>query len=363
VAPPSYSAVEELGWDDTGWLDMCGRRGVSVSRRTGRRTAQHDVERLAEKAAPDDALPGIVTRAFGKFFLVQLGDGRELLATIRGSLKRRRRGTDLVAVGDRVLVSDVGEGEGRIDAVLPRTRALSRLARHTDDVEQVILANPDQALFLFALRDPEPHPRLLDRFLVMAESRELPALIGVNKIDLDADAAAGERTSARELFRPYETLYPVFYLSAKTGEGLDLLRPALEGKITAVAGPSGAGKSRLLNALDPSRERVVGQLSAATGKGRHTTTATVLHRVPGATETYVADTPGIRALSLQGIAADEVDRLFPEMGPFLGECRYADCAHLGEPGCAVLVAVEAGQISRDRYESYTRLRRGEPSED
>lgn len=309
----------------------------------------------------DDAMPGIVVQAYGNFFNVELPDGRQLLSTVRGALKRRRRGTDLVAVGDRVLVSDVGEGEGRILAVEPRTRTLSRRARHTDDVEQVILANPDQALFLFAVRNPEPHPRLLDRFLIMAESRQLPAIIGVNKIDLDVHDAQGP-TGAHRQFDRYRAIYPVYFVSAKTGEGLDELRTALDGKITAVAGPSGAGKSSLLNALDPSRARQVGAISTATGKGKHTTTATVLHRVPGESETYLADTPGIRALSLQGVDIENLDGLFPEMRPFLGSCRYADCAHLTEPGCAILNAVDAGTIDRDRYESYASLRRGDDAQ-
>jgi ribosome biogenesis GTPase len=301
----------------------------------------------------------VVVRAYGKFFDVKLADGRELLSTIKGVLKRQRRGTDLVAVGDRVFVRDVGEGEGRIEAIEPRARTLSRLARHTNDVEQIILANPDQALFLFAVQDPEPHLRLLDRFLVMAESRELPALIGVNKMDLDVVGKEGVPSLARRLFGRYKDIYPVYYLSAKTGQGIDELRQALGGKITAVAGPSGVGKSSLLNVLDPERERAVGAISTATGKGRHTTTATVLHRIPGEAQTFVADTPGIRALSLQGVGADELDHLFPEMRPFLGDCRYADCSHLSEPGCAVLAAVDAGAISRERYESYASLHRGD----
>ena len=301
-------------------------------------------------------------RAYGKFFTVQLPDGRELLATIKGGLKRRRRGTDVVAVGDTVYVTDVGEGEARIDFVAPRRGALSRLARQTGDVEQVILANPDQALFLFAVRNPDPHLRLLDRFLVMAESRNLPALIGVNKMDLDGPGPDGAPSLARNIFRAYEDLYPVYYLGARTGEGIDRLRPALEGNITAVAGPSGAGKSSLLNTLDPTRERAIGAISDATGKGRHTTIATVLHRVPWEQPTYLADTPGIRALSLQGVDLNDLDQLFPEMRPFLGECRYADCAHLTEPGCAVIAAVAAGQINRDRYDSYAKLRRGDLAE-
>jgi ribosome biogenesis GTPase len=301
----------------------------------------------------------VVVRAYGKFFTVKLADGRELLSTIRGILKRHRRGTDLVAVGDKVFVRDVGEREGRIEAIAPRTRTLSRLARHTDDVEQVILANPDQALFLFAVRDPEPHLRLLDRFLVMAESRNLPALIGVNKMDLDAGAADGERSLARSLFGRYEEIYPVYYVSAKTGQGIKSLRQTLDGKITAVAGPSGVGKSSLLNVLDPTRDRAVGAISASTGKGRHTTTATVLHQIPGEAQTFVADTPGIRALALQGVSANELDQYFPEMRPFLGQCRYADCSHLSEPGCAVQSAVDAGEIKRERHESYASLRRGD----
>jgi ribosome biogenesis GTPase len=311
---------------------------------------------MVERASsiPADAEYGIVVQSFGKFFAVQLDDGRSLLSTLRGGLKREKRKTDIVAVGDRVLVSDVGEGEGRIHEVEPRKRALSRLARHTDDTEQVILANPDQALFLFAVREPDPHPRLLDRFLVMAESRDLPAIVAVNKIDLDADDDQ-RRSLFEEMFGRYADIYPVRRISVRTGEGLQELKSDLAGKITAVAGPSGVGKSSLLNALDPSRARLIGEVSQATGKGRHTTSSTVLYRVPGSPPTFVADTPGIRALSLQGIDLTELDTFFPEMRPFLEECRFTDCRHLDEAGCAVKAAVATGEISSARYESYVAL--------
>jgi ribosome biogenesis GTPase len=312
--------------------------------------------------SPEDltptAQPGIVTRAYGKYFDVQLhNEPRTLLSTVKGTLKRERRRTDLIAPGDRVWVVDVGEGEGSIEAVEPRTRALARLARNTQDTEQVILANPDQVFFVFTVHEPEPHRRMLDRFLVLAESRELPATIVVNKIDLDFRGSDGTSSRAHEIFGDYESIYPVYFVSVATGQGLDELSAALEGKITAIAGPSGVGKSSLLNRLDPEGARAVADISSATGKGRHTTTATILRGIDG--NTYVADTPGIRALALHGVAAEELDLWFPEFRPCLGQCAYYDCTHVHEPGCAVIEAVEADEISRERYQSYLSLRRGE----
>jgi ribosome biogenesis GTPase len=318
-------------------------------------------------APPAGSLTGVVVRAYGKYFDVLVDDsGRGdappsvLLSTVRGTLRRQRLRTDLVAVGDRVAVTDVGAGEGQIEAVAPRRRVLARLARQTEDTEQVILANPDQALFLFSIREPAPHRRMLDRFLVLAESRGLPALIGVNKMDLDVPVDAAQQSLAGATFGDYEPLYPVHYLSAATRLGLDHLLEALRGNVTAVAGPSGVGKSSLLNALDPTRQRATGEVSDATGKGRHTTSATVLHRLPGEPPTFLADTPGIRSLTLQGVDLDELDRFFPEMRPFLGTCFYHDCTHLHEPGCAVRQAADEGIISPDRFESYAALRRGDP---
>lgn len=311
--------------------------------------------------ASEAALPGLVTRAYGKFFDVQLRDEpRLLLSTIKGIVKRDRRKTDLVAVGDRVWVVDVGENEGQIEAIEPRTRVLARPARNTEDVEQVVLANPDQALFVFAVRHPNPHRRMLDRFLILAEYAGLPALICINKIDLDMTEPDGQPLS-KSLFADYELIYPVHYVSTANGSGLPALKQALEKSVTVIAGPSGVGKSSLLNALDPDQQRAVGEISDATGKGRHTTIATVLYHVDH--NTYLADTPGIRALAMHGVPLGDLDRCFPEFRPYLGGCFYPDCTHLHEPGCAIRDALDAGAFSAHRYESYAALRRGDNADE
>lgn len=306
----------------------------------------------------DEAAYGLVVRAHGKFFEVrEIGGERSFLATPRGTIKRSRAATDLVAVGDRVWVIELEDGEGRIEAVEPRRTVLHRPARGMAGVQQVILANPDQALFVFAVTHPEPHRRMLDRFLVLAEATGVPALIAVNKIDLDAGGNQGGRR-ARELFGDYETVYPVFYVSAKAHTGIDAIAQALNGKLTVIAGPSGVGKSSLLNVLDPSTERSTQAISTATGKGRHTTTSAEIIALPHAT--YIADTPGMRALAMSGVDPAMLDRYFPEFRALLNRCFYADCTHVTEPGCPIREAVEQGAISRERYDSYVALRTGRP---
>jgi len=329
---------------------------LSVKRRSrpapGRRLEDPNTR---DPGPPEGSIRGLVTRAHGLWFEVSLdGQNRSIIATLRGQLKRRRQKTDIVAVGDRVWASELPDGEGAIEYVEPRTRALSRTARHTRDTEQVVLANPDQVLFVFAVHEPTPHVRMLDRFLILAELQEIPIRIAVSKMDL-VDLTAG--WAADRVFSSYEGIYPVHRISVVTTEGLPELRAALEGQVTAVAGPSGVGKSSLLNALDPDTARDVGTISHATGKGRHTTIGTRLHDLGHGT--FVADTPGIRALAMSAIPSDRLDWLYREFRPFLGGCFYPDCTHIHEPGCDVRKAVEHGDIPIDRYESYRALRTGD----
>jgi ribosome biogenesis GTPase len=199
---------------------------------------------------------------------------------------------------------------------------------------------------------------MLDRFLVVAEANELPAIICVNKIDLTGIEVA------RAKFGLYEDLgYPLIYASAKTGEGLPALHHLLEDNLTVVAGPSGVGKSALINAIHPDLNLRVGDLRDFEGKGRHTTRSAQLYHLPFGKQTYIADTPGIRELGLYEIEPASLGFYFVDIKPFVNECRYPNCTHTHEPGCAVQAAVNAGKIAPERYESYLRILEGEDLQD
>jgi ribosome biogenesis GTPase / thiamine phosphate phosphatase len=309
---------------------------------------------LAEK------LEGLVIRTQSGFFTVQTPQG-PIICQLRGKLKEEAQETDIVALGDRVTLEKLSiEADtvgGVIVAVAERERVLSRVAPSSAvgtsaEREQVIIANPDQAIFVYAAAQPAPHIRMLDRFLVAGEKAGIPEIrICVNKIDLVQDAP----DQTRATFEVYEQIgYSVLYVSAQTGEGIDALRDALPGKISVFTGPSGVGKTSLLNAIEPGLGRHVREVSLATAKGRHTTRYSEL--VPVADGGYIADTPGIRAISLWDVEPDELDGYFVEIAPHVEQCKFQDCTHLHEPGCGVLAAIERGAITLERYESYLRLR-------
>jgi ribosome biogenesis GTPase len=296
--------------------------------------------------------PGLIIRAQSGFFTVQTQ--RDLLTCgLRGRLKQERRSGDLAAVGDRVQITRQPDGKGSIESIEPRTRSLSRLDPRPQGIyQQILLANPDQAVFVFSCADPSPHLRMLDRFLIIAEKQTLPAIIVANKVDL-----TGEEKAA-SLFGFYPGLgYPVHYTSAKTGLGVDELRLSLSGKISALAGPSGVGKSSLLNAVQSGLGLAVSEINQAIHKGRHTTTVRELFPLEGGG--WVADTPGLRSLALWDIEPEELDGYFPELASLVTQCQFNNCTHRSEPGCAVRLAVEMGSVRPERYDSYLRLRAGE----
>lgn len=295
-------------------------------------------------------LHGLIIKAQSGFFTVETGQGL-FVCRLRGKLKQGRPTGDIAAVGDRVRITVLPDGSGVIEEVEERKRAIVRLdPRPQGEYQQILLANPDQAVFVFACAHPAPRLRMLDRFLVIAEKQNVPPLIVANKTDLVKDP--------KELFSLYETIgYRVIYTSTHTGAGLDELHEALKGKISALAGPSGVGKSSLLNAIQPGLGLTVREISAAMGKGRHTTVARQMFPLEGGG--YVADTPGWKSLALWDTQPEEMDAYFPELRHLVAHCQFSDCTHIHEPGCAVRRALEEGKIHPQRYDSYLRLRAGE----
>ena len=305
-----------------------------------------------------DLKEGIVLQARSGRHKVQYGD-EVVTCFVRGRLKKERLYTDLVATGDWVLWQPTRPGRGVIEEVLPRETKLSRLRPGPGQTpfEHVIVANPDQAVFIFAVREPEPHLRMLDRLLVIAENNDLPAVVCANKVDLLGLGDEAVR-QARCMFGLYEEVgYPVVYTSARTGRGIDELRERLHDQLSVLSGPSGVGKTSLLNAVQPHLGLDTRQVSEATGKGRHTTVGVRLW--PLDEGGYVADTPGLREAGLWDIEPEELAWHFREFRPYLADCRFSSCIHTHEPGCAVKAAVQAGEISQERYDSYGRLLEGE----
>ncbi len=303
-------------------------------------------ERLTKAATKQ----GLITKAQSGFFWVETGEG-VVICQLRGKLKQGKAVGDIAALGDRVSITLLEDGSGVMENIEERKQALVRLDPRPQGIyQQVLLANADQAVFVFACANPDPRLKMLDRFLVIAEKQRIAVIIVANKIDLVQNA--------RDLFGLYEDIgYHVIYTSVKIEQGLDELRAVLKNKISALAGPSGVGKSSLLNALQPGLGLAVNEISKSMGKGKHTTVTRQMFPLEGGG--YVADTPGWKSLALWDTQPEEMDAYFPELRDLVPHCQFSDCTHQHEPGCAVLAALKDGRIHAERYDSYVRLRSGQ----
>jgi ribosome biogenesis GTPase len=295
-------------------------------------------------------LDGMVLRSEAGFCQVRSDDGKVTQVNIAKKAKKNgaRESTSLVVIGDRVRVRvATGKSSGVIESVLDRRNELSRKAPGRDSLKDVLAANLDVVLLVQSMKQPDINPAQLDRLLAIAEQSEIPPVIILNKSDL---APPEETQRMAGVYRAVG--YTVIVSSAKTREGIDLIRQEFRG-IAAVIGPSGAGKSSLLNQIRPGLTLRTAEISEATGKGRHTTVAAELLTVgEGA---YVADTPGLRSISLDESLPENIGWYYREFRPLLTECRFGNCLHCDEPGCAVRAAVESGDVARSRYASYLHL--------
>jgi len=290
---------------------------------------------------------GVVLTRSGGSYRVHTAEG-EVTAVLRGKIKQDD--DDRVVAGDVVELALHRDGPATVERVHTRRSVLARRkASGGRSVRraQPIAANVDQVVVVTSTRDPDPNPRMLDRFLVIAEANGLPAAVVVNKVELDREVVdvLSHRFGAAG--------YQVLGTSGKVPEGLPALRDLLRGRETVFTGASGVGKSSLLNALEPGLKLRIGAISEKWRTGKHTTRAAEL--VPLAVGGYVVDTPGMREVGAWGIAPDELGACFPEFRPLLDQCRFDNCRHKAEPGCAVRAAVEAGRVDPDRLLSYERI--------
>jgi ribosome biogenesis GTPase len=272
-----------------------------------------------------------------------LSSGVTLEATLRGRLKR---GQAQVLVGDRVTLRSHTDAAVTIEAVAERKSVLRRRTPGRRHGVRLVAANLDQVAVVGAARQPDWAPQLMDRFIAVAAASDLPIAVVINKCDLLDDPVA--------LGRAYELAgYEVLYTSVPAGMGLGELRDLLAGRSSLFTGPTGVGKSSLLNALQPGLRLRTGVVSRRSHSGRHTTVAAEMY--PFAHGGFVVDTPGLRDIGLWGLERAEVEAAFREFRPHVGHCKFDDCHHLHEPGCAVRAATERGEIVASRLDSYRRM--------
>ncbi len=298
---------------------------------------------------------GIVLKSTGNHYRVKGTDGKYVLCTIRGKFKTDKEitTTNPIAVGDNVVfqLEKDNDTEGVITGILPRSNYIIRSSPHRNHQNHIIAANLDLAVVVATIVSPKTTTGFIDRFLITAEAYHIPAIIVFNKADLINDK---HETDWQEKVAIYQNAgYGVITVSAKTKNGLDILKNTIKDKTTLFSGHSGVGKSTLLNCLHHNLQIKTNDISEYSGKGQHTTTFAEMHEIDETTK--IIDTPGIKEFGLTNLEKEELAHYFPEIRKYISECKYNNCIHLNEPQCAVKSALEQGHISPARYRSYCNM--------
>jgi ribosome biogenesis GTPase len=295
-------------------------------------------------------MQGLVIKSTGSWYEVQTDEGRSIKCRIKGKFRTLDiKTTNPVAVGDRVTIEpEPDQDTGLITDLEPRKNYIIRKSVNLSKQAQIIAANLDQAFLIVTLASPRTSLGFIDRFLVTAEAYDIPAKLIFNKLDLFS-------AEGLDILEDYQSIYeqagyPCYSVSALKATNLDQIKELLKDKVTLVSGHSGVGKSTLINALLPGHELKTGEISDWSDKGKHTTTFAEMFRLPFGG--YLIDTPGIRELGVFDIEKQELGRLFPEIRKLMGNCRFHNCRHINEPGCAVIDAMETGKLEPSRYDSY-----------
>ncbi|MFA0962496.1 ribosome small subunit-dependent GTPase A [Roseivirga sp. BDSF3-8] len=307
-----------------------------------------------------DRIEGMVIKSTGSWYSVRTDEGERLNSRLRGKFKNKGlKVNNPIAVGDRVVVEleDVEEGTAVITDILPRDNYIIRKSTRRANYGHIIAANIDQAILIATIVMPRTSMGFIDRFLVTTETFRIPAILLFNKKDLlDQEAIAAQQ----EVMDMYEALgYPCYSLSAIEDQDVEQVKELLRNKVSLLSGHSGVGKSTLVNRISPEVDQKTDTISGFANKGKHTTTFAEMFEIMP--DSFVIDTPGIKELGLMEVEPEELSHYFPEMRDLLGECKYHNCTHTHEPGCAVVEAVKAAEIPLSRYHSYLSMLQGEDS--
>ncbi len=298
------------------------------------------------------AQKGIVLKSTGKWYEVRNEEGTIFQCQIRGKVRLDDRSTtNPVAAGDRVDFDIENETEGSILNIHQRKNYIIRKSVNLSKEAQIIAANLDQALLVITITRPQTSPGFIDRFLVTADAYDIPAILLFHKTDQYNEK---ENAKLEALINVYRKIgFRCILSSLVTGNGIEEIRELLKDKITLISGHSATGKSSIINHFIPGKNLRIGDVSESSNKGQHTTTFAEMHLLP--LGGYIVDTPGIKGFGLVDIPKDELHHHMPEFFRLLPECKYHNCLHLNEPGCAVRKALESGEVSESRYNSYVSM--------